>query len=191
MRAVGLILTNTGSKVSKLLGIFTRAKYNHVSIGLSSDMNEFYSFGRRVLYFPLIGGFIVESFDEGMYKLFRNTECIIYKLEIDDYKFDNLRKKIDGYKENSKIYKYNLPGLFGVLIGVPIKMKNRYFCSQFVANLFHECDIYNFGKDPSLVTPDEFHTISGLEVVYKGRLSEISRGSFILNTKIKLGANQV
>lgn len=191
MHSVGLVLTNTGSRVSRFLGFFTKARYNHVSISVSCNLDEFYSFGRRVLWFPLIGGFVVEHIDKGMYKLFRNTDCVIYKLEIDDYKYYELCKKIEGYKENSKIYKYNLPGLIGVLIGIPIRMRNRYFCSQFVANLFHECAIYNFGKDPSLVTPDEFHSIPGLKIIYNGMLSEMPGGEIHSARRVSLGTSQV
>ena len=42
-----VVLSDSGSVVSKLLRLFTKAKYNHVSLSLREDLSEMYSFGRR------------------------------------------------------------------------------------------------------------------------------------------------
>ncbi|MGE5613354.1 MAG: hypothetical protein ACM3XR_03020 [Bacillota bacterium] len=60
MKSVYLVMTATGTWVSKCIKIYTKSRYNHVSLCLDPGMNEFYSFGRKIRWFPLIGGFIIE-----------------------------------------------------------------------------------------------------------------------------------
>ena len=43
------------------------------------------------------------------------------------------------------------------------------------ATLVHTSNIYDFGKDPSLVTPQDLYEISELVPVYEGRLSDLGR----------------
>ncbi len=174
MERIYLVLTATGTLFSKFLGLITGARYNHVSLGLDDDIEEFYSFGRKIIWFPLIGGFVVERADKGVYKVFRDTSCLIYRLEIEDRQFDQLKICIEGFKKNQHLYKYNLIGLLGVVFNIPLKRKNRFFCTQFVATMLDECGIHSFQKDLSLVTSDDFHEIPGLRRVYEGLLSGLS-----------------
>lgn len=169
-----LMLTATGTLFSRFLGLITGARYNHISIGLDDDIEEFYSFGRKIIWFPLIGGFVVEHADKGLYKVFSDTASLIYKLEIEDKQFDKLKVCIDDFKKNQHLYKYNIIGLLGVMFNIPLKRKNRFFCTQFVATMLNECGIYSLQKDSSLAAPDDFHKIPGLVKVYEGLLSELS-----------------
>lgn len=174
MGRIYLVLTATGTLFSRFLGLITRARYNHVSLCLDDEIEEFYSFGRKIIWFPLIGGFVIERPDKGVYKVFSDTACLIYKLDIDDWKFDKLKVNIDNFKRNQHLYKYNIIGLLGVMFNIPMRRKNRYFCTQFVATMLKECGIHDFRKDTSLAAPDDFHTIPGLEKIYEGLLSELS-----------------
>ena len=174
MEKIYLVMTATGTLFSKFVGLITRAKYNHVSLCLNNDIEEFYSFGRKIIWFPLLGGFVVEHADKGLFKMYSDTACLIYELKIENEKFEMLRSSIEEFKENQHLYKYNLIGLLGVMLKIPLKRKNRYFCTQFVATMLNECGIYHFPKDVSLTTTDDFHKISGLVKVYEGLLSELS-----------------
>lgn len=174
MESIYLVLTATGTLFSRFLGLFTGARYNHISICIDDDIEEFYSFGRKIVWFPLLGGFVVERADKGLYKVFADTACLIYKLEVEASQYESLKASIKSFKENQQIFKYNLIGLLGVMLNIPLRRKNRYFCTQFVATMLEKCGIYNFRKDTSLSTPDDFHEIPGLTKVYEGLLSELS-----------------
>jgi hypothetical protein len=137
-------------------------------------MDEFYSFGRKVIWFPLIGGFVIEKINEGMYKIFKNTTCRIYEMEIRNEQYRKLRKSIKKYKTNADTYKYNLPGLLGLMLNRPFKRENYYFCSQFVATILLESGIFEFEKDPALVTPNDFCFIPHIVPIYEGKLCEYS-----------------
>ena len=77
-KKIYIVLTYTGTFMSKVIKIFTRAKYCHVSISLDEELTQMYSFGRLNAYNPFIGGFVHESLDEGTFKRFYKTETTIY-----------------------------------------------------------------------------------------------------------------
>lgn len=177
MESIYLVLTATGTLFSRCIGLYTKARYNHVSLCLDSGINEFYSFGRKIRWFPLIGGFVVEHIDSGLFKAFGKTTCAIYRLDIFDEKYEVLQQSINAFISNKKKYGYNLIGLVGIMLNIPLKRKNKYFCTQFVADVLQRCNIHDFGKDPSLVTPHDFYSIKELVPVYEGRLSDLGRAA--------------
>lgn len=175
MASIYLVLTATGTLFSRCIGLYTRARYNHVSLCLDSRINEFYSFGRKIRWFPLIGGFVVEHKDSGVFKAFGETTCAIYRLDISAEEFESLDKEIALFIRNRKLYGYNLIGLVGVMFNMPMKRKNKYFCTQFVASMLQRSRIHDFGKDSSLVSPQDFYEIPGLELIYEGRLCDFGK----------------
>lgn len=56
-----ILLTDTGTLLSKLIKCFTNAPYNHVSIVFDKRLDEVYSFGRKEPRNPFIAGFIRED----------------------------------------------------------------------------------------------------------------------------------
>lgn len=175
MKSIYIVLTATGTLFSRCIGLYTKARYNHVSLCLDSKIHEFYSFGRKIRWFPLYGGFVIEHTDSGMFKAFGNTMCAIYRLDIEDYKFRSLEQDVAGFIKNRRMYGYNLLGLIGVMMNRPLKRRNKFFCTQFVATMLADNGIYDFGKDLSLVTPQDFYGIPDLMPVYEGKLSELGR----------------
>jgi hypothetical protein len=175
MASIYLIMTATGTLFSRCIGMYTGARYNHVSLCLDSGMNEFYSFGRKIHWFPLIGGFVVEHIDSGVFKAFGDTTCAIYRLEVSEAKYEKMVSEINIFIQNKKVYGYNLVGLIGVIFNIPMKRKNKYFCTQFVASMLQKSGIHDFGKDTSLVTPQDFYGIMRLEAVYEGRLHDLDK----------------
>ncbi len=173
MKSIHIVLTATGTLFSRCIGLYTKERYNHVSLCLDSKIHEFYSFGRKIRWFPLYGGFVIEHTDSGMYKAFGNTMCAIYRLDIEDHKFDQLEQAVSQFIMNKNMYGYNILGLFGVMMNRPMKRRNKYFCTQFVATMLYENGIFDFGKDMSLVTPQDFYEIPDLIPVYEGKLSEL------------------
>ena len=63
MRKVYLVLTYTGTILSRIVKLYTRKEYSHVSIALDENLEEMYSFGRVNPYIAFIGGFVHEGID--------------------------------------------------------------------------------------------------------------------------------
>jgi hypothetical protein len=179
MKDIYIVLTATGTLFSRCISFYTKEKYSHVSICIDTEINKFYSFGRKIIWFPLIGGFVVEYVDSGLFKLFVNTECAVFRLRVNNSKYNQLTKIINEFIANRKKYGYNIIGLFAHILKKPMKRKNKYFCTQFVASVLKNSGINLFDKDPLFVTPGDFYNAEGLELIYEGKLSELGNSETV------------
>lgn len=62
-KQVYILLTNTGSLLTKLIKIYTKKPYNHASIAFDRNLSEVYSFGRKAARNPFIGGFVKDRIE--------------------------------------------------------------------------------------------------------------------------------
>lgn len=60
------------------------------------------------------------------------------------------------------------------MLNKPIYRKHAYFCSQFIAHLLIEAEIFAFNKPAELVTPQDIQQIPELIPVYRGKLQEMN-----------------
>lgn len=97
-KKIYIIQTHTGTIPAKVIRIVTRYKYSHVMISLESNFSKMYSFGRRTINNPLNSGFIIETKNGQFFKKFSNTECKIYKLTVDEDKYDVLKEILKEYE---------------------------------------------------------------------------------------------
>ena len=74
MKKIYIILTHTGTTLSKIIKKYTKDEFSHVSISLDVKLENMYSFGRLKPYNPFIGGFVHEYINKGTYKRFYNTK---------------------------------------------------------------------------------------------------------------------
>ena len=61
MKDIYILLTDTGSVLTRVIKRFTNNPYNHVSIAFEEDLNKLYSFGRLQPNNPFFAGFVEES----------------------------------------------------------------------------------------------------------------------------------
>ena len=52
---VYIVISQTGTILSRILKAFTHREYNHASISLKDDLSVMYSFGRKHPYNPFLG----------------------------------------------------------------------------------------------------------------------------------------
>ncbi|NRG48312.1 hypothetical protein HRF87_26880 [Bacillus sp. CRN 9] len=169
-KTIYVLLTDTNTLFTKMIKCYTKAPYNHVSIVFDEKLNEIYSFGRKYPRNPLIAGFIREDVYFGTYRYFHNTKCLFLKIEVSTKEYNRIRNIIKTFNNNRNIYSYNLLGLLGVAIQHPINKRNKYFCSQFVAEIFEKCGLNLWDITPALITPNDFFMHPSFEIVYEGRL---------------------
>jgi len=167
-----IMISQTGTNCSKIFELFTRAPYNHASIALDEDLNSIYSFARQNLYIPLIAGFVKEDINEGVYKAHDDTLCQIYRISISQDQYLTLQKSINNFEKNKDKYGYNFAGLVAMLFNIPYHRQHHYVCSQFVAYVLYESKSVEFKKHFSLMRPQDFTSLSGLDLVYSGKLAD-------------------
>ncbi|MEH7252430.1 hypothetical protein V7111_09940 [Neobacillus niacini] len=168
-KKVYLLLTNSGSFLTKLIKLYTKKPYNHASIAFDNELSEVYSFGRKTAGNPFIGGFVKEDVRTG---LFTHADCTIYSFTVTESQMQKLKHYLDKIEAQKNHYRYNFLGLLGVMFNTPIDRKKAYFCSQFVATLLKECNIIHFEKPPSLIAPYDLQTVSTFQFVYEGKLRD-------------------
>lgn len=169
MKKIYIIVSNSGSLVSKVLMLFTHQKYVHVTIALDKELKEAYSFGRKYTYIPLPGGFINEKYDKRC-KHFKNSYFRIYELKVSNNKFEKLKKNLkNDYLRNKKEYKYNIIGLYYIQRKKILHRDKHLLCSQFCSKILIDNDILTFDKDYSLIKPEDFLNIENTNVIYEGK----------------------
>lgn len=171
-REVYILLTYTGTLFSKIIKRYIREPYTHVSIAFDKDLNELYSFGRKIPTNPLIAGFVKENINAGVYDIYKDTTYALYSLKITETQYRKLRNLITKFKASQDKSGYNLIGLIGIVCGIPINRENHFFCSQFIAALLKESDVKIFKKEPGLIGPSDFRNSKHLKFIDSGVLKE-------------------
>ena len=168
-KKIYILLTDTGTILTRLIKSYTKKPYNHASIAFDAELTEVYSFGRKTAKNPFIGGFVREDIQS---VLFKQTNGAIYSLTITNDEFQKMYQYIQEMDVKKEYYRYNFIGLFGVLFKKPIKRKNAFFCSQFVASVLKESNVIDFEKDLSLVEPSDLPHSANFQMIYEGRLKD-------------------
>lgn len=185
MKKIYIILTHTGTTLSKIIKKYTKDEFSHVSIALDVKLENMYSFGRLKPYNPFIGGFVHEYINKGTYKRFYNTKAKIYSLEIDELQYYKLKRIINDIEiENEKErYKFNILGLLAVGFNKKISIKRSFYCAEFVKYVMEKSGI-NINL-PDIIKPEDFKKIDGLKLIYAGLLGKYKCKKENIKDKIK------
>lgn len=170
MEDIYIVLTYSGTILSRLIKIYTRKKYSHVSISLDKDLDKMYSFGRLNAYNPFIGGFVKESIKFGTFKRFNKADTLIYELKVDKDQFDRINNELEQFIKEKEKYKFNFIGLVGAGFNLRLKRRNSYYCAEFVKHLIDNSDLdLNL---PEVIKPDDFRKIKNKNMIFEGKLCD-------------------
>ena len=179
MRPIYLVLTYTGTLLSKIIKCYTKDEFSHVSIALDADLKEMYSFGRLRPYNPFIGSFVHEGINIGTFKRFRKTTSEVYSLYVSDEQYEKIYKTIEYFNVNKEKYSFNVLGLICVSIKKKVKRKNRFYCAEFVKHVLKVAGITEAKKLPELVKPQDFKELEHLRLEYKGLLRKYRKKKYL------------
>ncbi len=168
---VYIVLSQTGTALSRVLKLLTRAPYNHSSISLDENLQTMYSFGRVNPYNPFIGAFVEESPSCGTFKRFKNTRVMVLEIEVSSGKRDELGRILSEMLRERARYHYNYLGLFLAAIRVHRKKQNCYYCSEFVKAMAERLGLDGADRIPSIVKPIHFLELAH-KIVYIGKLRD-------------------
>ena len=170
MKEIYIILTHTGTVLSKIIKSYTKDEFSHISISLDAELEEMYSFGRLRPYNAFIGGFVHEYIDKGTFQRFRNTMSKIYSLEVTEEQYEKIENSIREIQKEKDIYKFNILGLIAAGLNKKIKGKHSFYCAEFVKYVIEKADM-NIAL-PEIVKPEDFKNIQGLNEIYSGLLRD-------------------
>lgn len=169
MKEIYLVLTHTGTVLSNIVKFYTKKKYTHISIGLDSELNELYSFGRLNPYNAFVGGFVHEKLNKGTFARFSNTMGAVYSLKVTDEQYKSIVSTIQHIKENKDKYKFNIIGLFFVSINKKYQKEDTFYCAEFVKYILETS--FNKKLLPKIIKPMDFLELNNIELIYEGIFS--------------------
>jgi len=145
MKDIYIVFSSTNYNISKMIRLVTRYQYSHVSISLTEDLSEMYSFARIYQNTPFVGGFVKEI--PSRYKD-NNAIIRIYKYQISDEKYFSIKEKIKKMYQNKELYKYSYKNALLSVLNKNIETKNKYTCLSFVNEIlgFTDYKIKDFEK---------------------------------------------
>ncbi len=165
-----IVLTQTGTILSRIIKKYTGAEYNHASIATDENLNNMYSFGRLNAYWPFTGGYVKESLYRGTFKRFKETDALIIGLDVTTKQYETVYSYLKFYEENKKRLHYNYMGLFMAAFGKKYISKHRYYCSEFVKAMLVKANIVDADCFSDVIHPIHFFELFEDKVVYKGKL---------------------
>lgn len=172
---VYIVISQTGTLLSRIIKLVTKAEYNHASISLAPDLDVMYSFGRKHPYNPFWGGFVKESPRWGTFKRFSQTRIMVLDLTVTEAQYREIQNRIHTISVNRNYYHYNYLGLYLAAFRVPYRQKRCYYCSEFVNHLLARSDVQGAKNTRSIVQPMHFLSLPEAKPVYSGRLIDYSR----------------
>ena len=170
MKKVYIVLTNTGTFLSRIVNVYTRKEFSHVSISLDENLNYMYSFGRLNAYNPFIGGFVHESPKYGTFKRFKNTRAMIFSINVTEEQYNKIKNTINIISREREKYKFNIIGLFAVSIHLRIKRTKCFYCAEFVKYLLDESKMDT--NLPKIIKPEDFRKMQNITPIYIGKLNQ-------------------
>ena len=173
MQKIYIVLTHTGTLLSKIIRKWTKDEFTHVSIALDEDLNQMYSFGRLNPYNPFWGGFVQEGIHIGTFKRFKKTEAFIYSLDITQEQYIMAKNEIRRIEEHKTEYYFNVLGLLAVGFHKKIQPNHSFYCAEFVKYILESAEIpINL---PTIVRPEDFKFIKDYTIIYSGKLKKYNK----------------
>lgn len=157
-RTVDILLTKYTDLFSRLISLISKNGYSHASISIDEKMETFYSFSYK--------GFVIEQPRTKKTRK-RTKESICIRMEVSEKTYSAIKDEIDYFRINQSKFSYSKMGIVLCMLHIPYKFKNKYFCSQFVAEVLSQADTIILKKKESLYLPNHF--LDEMECVFPNK----------------------
>lgn len=143
---ISVLFTRSTGVISALIYWLTGRQYTHVSLGLGTQTECFYSFRFK--------GFSAEH--PGHRKLRHGKkESLCYQFRVTSQDYTQLEATIRQYQQEKDQRRYNLAGTFfcALRIYMPLKNRDHYFCSEFVSEQLQKMEGFKLRKSARMYLP--------------------------------------
>ncbi|MDR2245826.1 MAG: hypothetical protein LBE17_03975 [Treponema sp.] len=146
-----IVLSDTGSPASKIIGLFTASPYNHVSLAFDPALETLVSYnGGNGASLPGLNRERLEHLNRKP-----DAALAVFRLRTAPGQKEALINRITAINREGS--SYNLLGL----LTKKSKLPNIMFCSQFVYTLLDEAGASYFDKEQGEVRPMDFIRLAG------------------------------
>ena len=148
-RKITILLTQYPTAMASALCWLTDFPYTHTSIGLSEDRNTYYSFVKK--------GFIVEKVTRYNKPGRAPFPCALYEIPVPERMYQTIKAVLEDFVQRKAQLSYTHRSmLLSLLLYVPFRLKDRYFCSHFVAEVLQRGRVIRAEKQSLLYLPRTF-----------------------------------
>lgn len=169
---VYIVISQTGTLLSRFLKLVTKAEYNHASISLLPNLDTMYSFGRKNPYNPFWAGFVTESPRFGTFKRFSQTRIVVLDITVSEEQYQAIQRRIQIMLTLRQHYGYNYLGLWLGGLRICYRQKRRFYCSEFVKDLLEKQNVKGARQLNPIVQPIHFLNLPNAKQVYSGKLAD-------------------
>lgn len=170
MKKVYIVFSQTYTVLATAIKLTTKEKYSHMSLAIDNP-DKMYSFGRKYSINPIIGRFVKEDLNKGLYKKNRVLIKVIEK-DITDKQYNEIKKLLKYYEDNKKIYKYNILGLIYVKHGIKKERKNKLYCAEFVYKILSDDNIKIIKKINEPIKVNNIINEEDFKCIYEGKAKD-------------------
>lgn len=176
MNTIYILLTRSNTLVSRLVYLFTRAEYTHVSISFEENLETMYSSSRKNGRTLFPAGPCRESFRYGWFKRYgKIIPCALYELKVTENAYEQAKIEAEQFMKNADHYHFNILGLILCKFNISWNRKNHFFCSQLVGEILIRSNAVGIPKEPTLMRPSDYMDMEELECLYKGYIYELAQ----------------
>lgn len=176
-----LLLTKTTSVFSRAIAFIMGDKYTHAALALDKNLDKMYSFGRKNMFNPFLGGFTEERINYGVYLFSPNVPCVVIELDVTAEQYENVKNDIEHFVQNKEQFKYNYRALYNHIFHTYSRGKSRFACSEFVYYILNKNKILDFNIPIAAVRPQTFLNNLSDKIIYKGNLHKYKSFLYALN----------
>ena len=173
MNTIYILLTRSGTLLSNLVHLFTGDPFTHASISFDPTLQPLYSSARKNGETMFPAGPCQEYFHRGFYRKHRHIPCALYALDVAQEQYELAIEEMERIIDHSDDYHFNILGLLLCRLNIPMRRTNKFFCSQFVAEILLRSDSLPLPKVPSLMRPMDYTCLPGVSCLYRGTLREL------------------
>ena len=171
-RHLYVMLSMTGTPLSRAIRFSTKEPYSHCSISLDRELHEMYSFGRLIKWTMIFAGLVHEVPDRNVYRLYEHTLCAIYEVDVTEEQYKEAKEYLKRLWNRRKYLSYNTPGLVLARFNRYPAIPNSYYCSQFVGLVLQHIGVNFTEKSYRAVRPNDFRNNPNLKLVCEGELRD-------------------
>ena len=168
MKTIYILLTRSGTLLSKLVYAVTGASYTHASMAFDEELNCLYSSTRKNGYTMFPAGPSKEYLNKGVFRLRGDAPCALYALEVTDEAYVRARRRAEHMMARGELYRFNTLGLILCALHIRWQRRRHYFCSQFVSEVLEKSGAMELPKDSTLMHPQRLRPAAPAEVSVRG-----------------------
>ena len=171
MKTIYILLTRSGTLLSKLVYAVTGASYTHASMAFDEELNCLYSSTRKNGYTMFPAGPSKEYLNRGVFRLRGDAPCTLYALDVTDEAYVRARRRAEHMMARGELYRFNTLGLILCALHIRWQRRRHYFCSQFVSEVLQKSGALELPKPSTLMHPSDYAELPELRCLYRGTLA--------------------